>query len=58
MMTDTNILPFPGPIRPVPYPATDRSAILLEKITAALAAMREVHAELEDLKAKLKAENT
>jgi hypothetical protein len=53
-MPESNILPFPT--RAIPEPGGDRSDFLLAKIATALRAMKELHAELEDLKAALKIE--
>lgn len=55
-MPDTNILQFPN--RASPEQGADGGEALLAKIATALRAMKELHAELENLKAMLKAENS
>ena len=55
-MPDTNILQFPT--RASSNQGTAPADILLAKITTALRAMKDLHAELDHLKAMLKAQNS
>ena len=54
-MTESNILQFP--IGASTRTGSEPADALLQKIVIALQAMQELHAELEDLKTRLKAEN-
>ncbi|WP_158810883.1 hypothetical protein [Beijerinckia sp. L45] len=54
-MPDSNIVQFPN--RSELNQGGDRSALLLSKISVALRAMKDLHAELESLRAMLKAQN-
>jgi hypothetical protein len=55
VMSEPNILQFPNRALPDPDP---RDGDLLAKLARALRAMKELHAELETLRSKLKAENS
>lgn len=54
-MPETNILQFPS--RALSDPQPQNGDLLLAKIAQALRAMKDLHGELESLKARLKAEH-
>lgn len=55
-VSDTTIVQFPDRGRFAARRAAEREAEMIAKMTVALEAMRDVHAELERLKAKLRSE--
>jgi hypothetical protein len=55
-MAETNILQFPN--RASPDPDLGNGDLLLAKMTRALLSMKQLHAELENLRVMLRAENS